>query len=193
MNRRLAGCLSPLVLTAMIGCAAQKVQTDFDDDVDFSALTSYAWIESDRSDLAAGGLDATAIDGMIRHAVDRQLAAKGCAVAGEGRPADFHIMHHASVERKVQVLSIQMPPPSGDLNRWFYRPPPPPAYRGTSSTEMYEYDAGTLVLTMLDPTTQRPIWQGRTESAVVRNRTDEQRRARIDEVIAALLADFPPR
>jgi hypothetical protein len=193
MNRHLTRVLAFAALMALPACAAQPVHTDFDDTVAFSEMKTYAWLESDLTDLSDSGLDVQAINGMIREAVDRQLVARGLSLAAGGGGADIHVMYHATVERRMQVTSIQMPPPQGDLNRWYYRPPPPPAYRGSSSTEMYEYDAGTLVLSMLDPATERPVWKGRIESAVARNRTDEQRRARIDEVVGALLADFPPR
>lgn len=191
MNRLLALVITAGLTLGLAGCGTPRITTDFDHDADFGAIATYAWQDSDLTNVEESGLDPVVIDRTIRDAVDERLAAKGLRLVTDDAAADAWVVYHASVERKVQVSTIQTPSMSRSTTRWTYNPLPPSSYRGTG--DMYEYDAGTLLLYLIDPATEKPIWRGLSEGVVSPSRSVEERQASIDEAVAAMLAKFPPR
>lgn len=182
-------CLLLILVASGCNAAPQSGPAiDFDSAVNFSEFKTYAWQESDLSEMIVSGLDAVLVDGLIRRAVDNQLAAKGYAAVGEDE-ADFWVVYHASVEHKIEVSSVLEPSILRSEATWTYRAP---VSRTRVTTEVREYDAGTMILYIVDPAAIRPVWQSVMDGVVRRSSSVEQRRNRIEAAVAKMLASFPP-
>lgn len=66
------------VLTSVVRCQTMQVSIDYDKQVDFAALTSYAWIQSQPVRSANAAVEADSqLRQWVTDAVDAQLADKG--------------------------------------------------------------------------------------------------------------------
>ncbi len=64
---------------------------------------------------------------------------------------------------------------------------------GGGKSKPKEKTEGTLVLDFLDAKTQSLVWRATATAAVEPRVSPEDQQARINEVIAAMLANFPPK
>jgi len=174
------------VLLAAVACATVDTEVDWDPNASFAGLKSYRWVQ--RGGEAPDATDDPFLDQRVRTAVDEQLAARGYVLASEGE-ADFLVAWHGAQRREIRVERIHRhygyyPWPH---SRW-WRP-----HAGVyDETSRYVYDIGTLILDVIDPKTKRLIWRGTASALVGDDRTPKEREARVNEMVAALLARFPP-
>jgi hypothetical protein len=167
----------------LVGCASFPVETDYDPATDFAALSSYAWLEATREKTGDPRLDNDLLDARVRRAVEAALSTKGYRKAEAGS-TDFEITYHVGVERQVDVQTYVDSYPRG--YRWHSGPTH--AY-----TTVREYDVGSLVLDILDPSEKRLIWRGATQARINANGTPEEREQRARSAVDAILARFPPQ
>lgn len=55
------------------------------------------------------------------------------------------------------------------------------------------YEEGSIVIDMVDPATRRLLRRGAARTVVTSNDDGEARRQRLNEVIARILGQYPPR
>lgn len=169
--------------TLCVGCSTLRVTTDYDPDADFSGWRSFAWL-SDRP--MQGGdprLHNDLVDARVRGAVDRALAERGFEKAPEAS-ADFLVAYYVGLETRIDVRTVH------NSARYSRR-----GWSGgvATSTQVRQYEMGTLLLDMLDPTDRRLVWRG-SANARIRERSDPAQRAQqIDEAVQSILDRFPPR
>jgi hypothetical protein len=161
----------------MSNCASIRVATDADPTASFAGRTAYAW---DSSPSDAGRSDPWVSSDLLAErvtaAVNRELAAKGYHLAGEGEP-DFLVDFHAAVENVLEVAQT-----------WTAHEGP----AGARASEVIQYKRGTLILDFVDPTTRRQIWRGWAMDAVDEQLRPEKIDPQIDEAVGKILARFPP-
>ncbi len=184
---RHAGWLWAVVLALGIGCApGPAVRSMQAPSYDFSRLKTYAWVEPNTEDVAAERFRNAALEKMIRAGVDRALIEKGYRFADDGRP-DFLVAEYVSLQEKLDSRTFQrvygydrgMGPTEG-------RSP------YDSKTRVETYEAGTLVVDVLDAATREVVWRGTAEGKVDPQLDSEKRRQRLREVARRMLAAFPP-
>jgi hypothetical protein len=66
------------------------------------------------------------------------------------------------------------------------------ALLGARSTARVEYTANTIVIDVIDPTSNEVVWQGSGETAPNSNATVEEQSDLIRRVVEKILKDFPP-
>lgn len=158
-------CLLPFL--ALVACASAKVSTDYDKAADFSHYRTYGWIR---------GMEAAnpAVEQMIRISVDRQLAAKGLKKVTES--PDLQVATHASTSVGQQF----------NVDAFGY------AYSGAGWTGnmagVQSVDVGTLLLDLVDTSSQKLVWRGMA-SAVVGHTMPQEK---MDKTVGKMLAGFPP-
>jgi hypothetical protein len=164
---------------AVVACASVRVQTDYDDEVDFAGLHTFAWIGAPSGPQQGAPPPDPLLDRRIRDAVTEQLALRGYRRV-ESNP-DFQVAYHLVVERRIDVDTI-------------YRSYGRVGWRGAGwhETVVREYDQGTFLLDFLDPATGELMWRGTTEGRIRERRTPEERTERVNEVVGAVVAEFPP-
>jgi uncharacterized protein DUF4136 len=166
---------------AMVGCAAPpKMDFDYDTGADFSALKTYDWMPA-TGNAASDEL----LVKRIRSAVDSQLQAKGHAPAADN--PDFLIAMQLSGKTAYggsTGVGMSVGIPVGKAGRISV---------GGGKSKPIETKEGTVVLDFLDAKTKSLVWRGTASGAVRPAASPEEQQQRINEVIAELLARFPPK
>ena len=66
-------------------------------------------------------------------------------------------------------------------------------YGGIStSTTVSEYQEGTLLIDMIDPSSKQLVWRGSGQARIRQSSSPEEREKRIGEAVQQILEDFPP-
>lgn len=180
----------PAILSALalclVGCSNLQVTTDFDPDVDFSNVRSYAWLDQ-RSGVEGENNPNSLLDRRVRGAVDAELLARGLAIA-DRQSADVLVSYHIGVEKKLDVNTIHSG--YGYGSGWYGSRGR--TYAGYSETYVREYEEGTLLIDLIDPARNELIWRGSGQARVQQASTPEEREKRVREVVGKVLAGFPP-
>jgi Domain of unknown function (DUF4136) len=168
---------------AAFACSGIRVTTDYDPNADFSNVRSYAWFE-ETSGVQGDRADVTSLlDRRVRSAVDGELQRKGIARVDKST-AKILVGYHLGVETKLDVDTIN----SGyGYGRYGY-------YGGISTqTTVREYQEGTLLIDVIDPSSKQLVWRGSGQARIRQNSTPEEREKRIGEAVKEILESFPPR
>ncbi len=177
--------LRPALLFALLGlasaCSTIEVSYDFDPATDFQRLRTYAWLPGPQPETGNPRLDNTIIDSRIRGSVDTLLAGRGYQKALPAR-ADFLVAYHAAIDRKLDIQAI---------NRYYGAGP----RRGglvVTDTVVREYDAGTLLLDVVDRRSRKLLWRGSVQARITNQASPAERTERVRNAVTQLLEKFPP-
>jgi hypothetical protein len=181
---KIARTTALILLTAsLIACSSISVSSDYDVTVDFDSLRSYDWTPKVEAEDDDPRLNNSLLDGRVRRAVDYELAQRGFERDVEGSP-DFWVTYHVGFDRKLDVTTVQSYPGYyGGYRNW----------GGYSETRVREYDEGSLLIDVVDPKNETLIWRGSAFAPLRERATPEERTARIDEVVGAVMKKFPPQ
>ncbi len=165
-----------------LGCSGIHVTTDFDPSANFSDAKSYAWFD-ERSGVQGDRADVTSLlDRRVRSAVDAELQAKGLARVDKSA-AKLFVTYHLGVESKLDIDTINSGYGYGRYGR----------YGGiATTTTVREYQEGTLLIDLVDPSSKQLIWRGAGQARLREYSSPEEREQRVGEAVKAILADFPP-
>ena len=155
-------------------CSTIKIETDFDESVDFSTLNTFILIHKD-----SNGSD-TLTNDRISHALTQILNEKGFHNIDTER-ADFLVTFHTSVESKTRIdTDYQM------MGRYPYR------YGGTAiqTTTAYNYKEARLIVDFLEPNENKIIWRGIAVDYLKKQSTPQERNIYIQKVVNELLETF---
>jgi hypothetical protein len=165
-----AGALAALVLA---GCAPVRVTSFVDTGIDFSRYRTYAW-ESTAAWTGDPRLDNNPFfHDYLKSAVDAQLLARRIERSSYGM-ADMAIRYHASTTQQLSVSD-------GEAGN-----------RPCAECRLQVYDAGTIVIDIVDGRTNRLLWRGWAEGGidgVIDSQTLMEQR--IDEAVARILEKLP--
>jgi hypothetical protein len=165
-----------VVVFALGGCAPVRVNSYLDRVADFTRYHTYAWEAPEARATGDPRLDNNRFFSQrIEEAVNMQLTARGLAQASAGA-ADLLVHVHARVEQRLE---------SSAIDREHQQ-----CTREDCGPQLY--DAGTLMVDLVDRRTNRLAWRGwaeRSFDGVV----DDQRwmEATIDQTVARILARLP--
>jgi hypothetical protein len=168
-----------VLLPGVAACSGISVTDDFDTQADFAKLRTYAW---HAAPAGAPSVDSLTQQRIVR-AVDDALEAKGFRKAESGTP-DFKVHAMASVTQRIQTQPVTV----GVGYAWRYG-----YVAAGEGVEITAYDEGTLIIDVISPAnTQNLVWRGTARAAVQRDRTPEEREARIREAVFKVIERFPP-
>ncbi len=179
MNRRLR--LSALVAYAfaLTACASSmSVSSHVEQGLDFGRYRTFAWGPADALPTGDPRLDANPFfKDHMQGDVEKGLAARGIALVTSG-PSDLQIHYHANISQRMNVRSV-------DATR---------AYGNPADDQISEYEAGTIVVDIVDTRTQRVIWRGWAQDAVKGMLNNSDKMAdQIQEAVTRMLARLPPK
>ena len=158
-------CLSILVS----GCTVIKVDSNYDAGFDFSNLSHYSWLEMP-VDFPVDNLSFR----NVKTAIDQQMKNKGFSRTTGA--ADF-------------IISLQ-----GHKNTVRQAPQSTSASRVSGQYSANEqFQEGMFTVTIIDAKTDRLIWEGHAKGLVAPNLSTEDGVKKVNEAVAKLLADFPPK
>ena len=168
-------------LLSFVACSGIQVTTDYDPQTQFGDLKSYAWLANARKPSDDPRLHNSLVDGRVREAVDRELAAKGYTKTGASS-ANFLVTYYLGLESKIDIHTIHSSYGYG-YRGW---------YGGMGTETMVDqYDEGSLILDVLDPKGSDLLWRGTGSARVSTSNTPEKREQRINDAVAKILATFP--
>lgn len=180
MFRRLRLAALAFSALAAAGCATtMNVSSHVARSIDFAQYRTYDWGPADALPTGDPRLDENPFfRDHVQGAVEQQLAARGFKGSTSGTP-DLLIHYHASIDWRIKANLIDR-----DYG-----------YCATDDCPggVIEYEAGTLVLDIVDTRTNRVIWRGWAEDSVESILNNQDRMARqIDEAVRRMIEMLPP-
>lgn len=169
-----------LVFAVVGGYAWAKVRYDRDPSVDFSAYTTYAWLERDNS------VESQLPDHLrlrLHRVTEEVLAEKGFEPAPAPPQTDLLLTYYLGATDELQINHV----PWGPMSPWGY------GYWGGFNygyTEVRSYKKGTLVLDIVDARTHQLVWVGILEKEI---QSVNPPGKRIQKSVEKLLKNFPPK
>ena len=178
MTRLTLPAIGILVLTAS-GCATMSVSSHVQPNLDMSHYRTFDWGPADALPTGDPRFDKDPFfqDHMLGE-VERHMAARGFARADAPADADLVIHYHAVIQTRIDVNRV-------DRNYGY-------CYDDACSTRVIEYEAGTLVLDVVDRKTNRLIWRGWAQDSVDKMLKDrDHMSAEIARAIDGMFERFP--
>jgi len=162
------------------GCAStMSVSSHVQRGVDFARYRTYAWGPADTLPTGDPRLDGNPFfKDHLEGAVEKQLAARGFEMSVSGTP-DLLIHYHANITQRIDVNRV-------DRGSGY-------CYGADCQPGVIEYEAGTLVLDIVDTGTKSVVWRGWAQDSVEGVLDNEGRMERkINEAVTRMLARLPP-
>jgi hypothetical protein len=174
--------LALAIAFAVVGCASSPLTMDVDYDTakDFAAQKTFAWMPATGNAVANELLVK-----RIRSSVDQQLQAKGRTPAADN--PNFLIAMDLSGKTAYggsTGVGVSVGIPVGRAGR---------VSVGGGKSKPVETKEGTLVLQFLDAKTKELFWKAIASGTVEPGLSPDEQQKRIDDVIAQMLAQFPPK
>jgi hypothetical protein len=145
--------------------------------LDFTPYRTYDWGPADALPTGDPRLDQDPFfQDHMQGAVEKQLATKGFERVTSGIP-DLLIHYHANITQRIDVNRV-------DRNYGYCSDP--------ECVSVVEFEAGTLVLDIVDTRTNRVIWRGWAQQALgdmLDNR--DRMAAHIDKAVSRMLERLP--
>jgi hypothetical protein len=169
--------LTTVVLTA---CATtMTVSSHVGRGIDFTRYHTYDWGPADALPTGDPRLDQDPFfQDHVQGEVEKALSARGFAGPTSDGP-DLLIHYHASINQRMNVNRV-------DTNYGY-------CY-DNCEPQVSNYEAGTLVLDIVDARTNRVIWRGWAQDSVEQVLGNRDRMAKkIHEAVTRMLANLPPK
>lgn len=179
MSRLSTLCAVLMAAATLSGCArTMTASSHVRRGIELSQYRTYDWGPAD--ELPAGD---PRLDGdpffmdQVRGAVERALASRSIVLSSEASP-DLLIHVHANVDRRIDVNRTEQEHGHcqvQDCDDW-----------------VIEYQAGTLVLDVIDARTNQLIWRGWAQDGVDAALNDRSKMAaKLQEKVRLIMARFP--
>jgi hypothetical protein len=166
--------LTALIIGSLLigGCALRRVDSYLARHADLAGYRTYAWAPLDRSATGDVRLDNNEMfQERVRAAVEHELAARGF----EKTEAAPHLLvhYHASVEQRIDLTEIE-------------------PWTSCRDCKPFIYDAGTLVIDLVDRRTNDLLWRGWAEAAIDRLVDHQEWLERhVDQTVAKIFERLP--
>jgi hypothetical protein len=166
-----------LAAVTLAGCASLNVSSYVERGIDLRPYRTFGWSPTEGLYTGDPRLDNNRFfDERVRTAVEAGLAARGFEKAA-GTP-DVLVHYHATVAQRIDARALDREEASCERD----------------SCRPYVYEAGTLVVDLVDPRTRKLLWRGWAEGAidgVIDNQTWMEEK--VGEAVARILERLPDR
>jgi hypothetical protein len=165
---------------AASGCATLTVSSHVERGWDFTPYQTFDWGPADALPTGDPRLDKDPFfQDHVAGAVEKQMALKGFE-QGDAETADLLIHYHANISTRIDVNKLD--------SRFGY------CSGENCNAQLVEYEAGTLVIDIVDAKTSKVIWRGWAQDTVKDVLNNQGRMARrIDEAVRRMLENFPQK
>jgi hypothetical protein len=180
LSRLLRFAAVAIAALALTGCASMNVSSYLERENNFPRYRTYTWAPPEALDTGDPRLDNNPFfHERIQADVEIQLAAKGFEKTESG-VADLMIHYHASVSQRVDVNIVGGKNGYCDDEEDCRRP--------------YVYEAGTLLIDVVDARTDKVVWRGWAEDTVDGIIDNQQLlEQKVDKAVARILQRLPRR
>ncbi len=168
----------------LTGCSTITVNYDYDTTTNFGQFRTYKWAP-DPSDPTRvqnandAGQRSGLLSNRIKSAIEYELNAKGMTKT-EG-DADLMVVFHIGTQEKIAVTDWGY----GYSNYyWGY---------GGRQMDVYQYQEGQMIIDLVQEETHDLVWRGTGRGVVDQStKSPEEMQAKINDVVAQIMANFPP-
>ena len=161
-----------LIFGALISCSSIHVQSDYDEEVDFTSYKTYLWLRVDKDKKPK--LKNPLIERRVKRAINDELIKKGLEIKKGGKP-DLWITFHIGTSNKI------------DVTRYNYNPWKP---RGGRTMIVDRYKEGTLIIDIIDRKQKQLVWRG---SATQMIQSGDVGGEAIKKAVTKILSEYPPQ
>lgn len=178
-----------LGLLSLVACSGLPVSTDYDPSRNLQSLKTFAWLKPNKKLIVDPLVDNDLMDRRIKQSVERQLYQQGYTKANGDEGADFFVSYYVGAEDKLSVSSFR--------SSFGYAP----CWRGCfgsrrgfgfdSDVNVRQYKQGTIMVDIINPSTMELMWRGIAAKRLVGG-TPEERDEYVDEIVTAIVEEFPP-
>lgn len=165
----------------MASCSSVKVAYDFDKQADFTKYKTYAFTQESLN----LGLEQLNRDRLI-NAVETELAAKGFT---KSESPDVLIDMHITAKKRTEAVA-------NTTGAGGYRGYGRYGYGGgfsTTTVDYNEYIDGTLLINMVDKSTEKIAWQGRGTKTIDEDASAAKRESNINYAVKQIFTNYPPK
>ena len=161
------------------GCAvtSMNVSSHARRGLDIGQYSTYAWGPADALPTGDPRLDQNPyFQDYVQGAVEKQMAARGM-LASTAETPDLLLHYHASIDTRIDVSRSEQEYErcqGVDCSSWVER-----------------YEAGTLVLDVVDARTNRLIWRGWAQDSVEAFENRDRMGQKVAEAVRRMMATFP--
>jgi hypothetical protein len=184
--------IAAAALATITACSSVNINTDYTQDYNFSNLKTYNWHPSQSGDKASlDFLGGDIFDQRAREYVEESLTLKGLKKVNSS--PDFLVNYGVLTEDRTDINSYNTY--SGYAPNWRYGGYSSGYGMGASSTQttVSHYKQGTLMIDIIDPTSDKLVWRGTADGRLSKNMKPEERRESLQKVINKILENFPPK
>lgn len=191
--KRWSGFAALAAILLLGGCDERPLTTtEYDPTANFEGLKTYRWMEDTRRVTADREVAEPEVGKRVVESVDKALAAKGCAPAGDGK-ADFLVGYHVGLGCRPDVRSMNAyynyPPGwAWEYYRFGRELDPKDPEQPTMVLENY----GSVVVDIAAPVDGRLIWRGTLYAYTSKRQETKIEQKWLDDRIQELIGAFPP-
>lgn len=168
----------PVLFLFILGsCSSIRVNSDYDKSVDFSQYKTYAFHKRGIERVEISELDKK----RILNAIDVELGKKGMT---KSENPDLLVNIFTKERERIDVDQYY----AGWGYGWGYGWNP---YLWGGRTYVSSYTEGTLYIDLIDAKKKELVWEGEGVGYLTENR--EKKESQINEFVAKILAQFPPK
>lgn len=167
---------------SITSCSSVKVVYDYDKQVDFTKYKTYAFTE-EVPKLPIDDLNR----GRLITAVETELAAKGFT---KSESPDVLIDMFVTAKKRTEAVANTTGGYGGFGRYGRY------GYGGgfsTTTVDYNEYTDGTLLINMVDKSTEKIAWQGRGTKTLDENASPSKREQNINYAVKQIFTNYPPK
>ena len=171
-QRRLTNVVLLIVLVPFVAAAgiAQKINIQFDQNVDFSAYKTFA-IRNGQLNSRNPALNSELVKKQIEGEIVKNLSARGLTQADDR--ADLNVFYHFGSARKTEIEAY------------------PAGWRGWGTRYVrVPYAEGTLVIDLRDPSSHSLVWRGISSE----EKDDPSKiQGKLNDMVKKSLEKYPPK
>ena len=173
-SRMLMGIGAAMLVGA---CSGISTSTDYDPAVDFTAFSTFTWIDSE------GQID-NITSSRVRQSVDAAMTAKGFTQSSSN--PDVAVSYQVTSAERSSFTTVNSGWGGGyGWGGWGMG-------MGTSTTTQQTWQEGSLILAIFDTGTKNLVWTGTATTDLDPSRSPADRQKLIDDAVNKMMSDFPP-
>ncbi len=158
--------------------SSPSVSIDYNPQYDFSNIKSYYQLPREEAGINTVDVGDLA-DQRFRRATESEMNLRNVELT-QPKQADIWLTYHVVTKDKTRITSYDN----------YYGYSRPYGYSGGTSVDVRQYTEGTLIVDLIDPATKKTVWRG-VVSAVVKERTTEEREKLTHGYVAAIVNEIP--
>lgn len=170
-----------VMVISITSCSSVKVAYDYDKQVDFTKYKTYS-LGEDVAKMPVDDLNR----GRIITAVEKELAAKGFT---KSESPDVIIDIFITAKKRTEaVANTSGPGGYGYYGRYGYG-----GGFSTTTVSYNDYLDGTLLINMVDKSTEKITWQGRGTKTLDEDASASKREQNINYAVKQIFTNYPPK